>query len=73
MLKCPKCGKTGTRVEFPYVAQAQSIGPDTYRKCPECGEFVYCDGIEEDEKMEGPPAWGMSQMWQKKFSKKDKV
>jgi len=70
MPECGKCGYNGSRREFKYVCQAEEIGAATLRRCPQCGEMVYCDEMVEDEKMENVKVWGLGKMRGQTFKAK---
>lgn len=70
MLKCNKCGFEGSRAEFKYVGQAESVGAESIRRCPNCANLIICDELEEDEKSDFKDVWGMSALRGKIFKGK---
>lgn len=52
MPECGNCGYKGLKDEFAYISPAgEGVGPMSLRKCPQCGDLVTCDEIEEADLM----------------------
>lgn len=74
MLICTKCGHRASLVEFAYIGPADGTGPATVRRCPACSELIIIDELEiqEHEEIPSPKPWGLSDIWGRRFSKKDR-
>ena len=74
MVCCANCGHRGSLAEFRYVAQAEGAGPETLRRCPACGELNIVDELAAQEREDASSSrpWGLSEVWGRRFSKKDR-
>lgn len=73
MLNCESCGFSGSLADFDYVGLAEEIGTKTMRRCRACGQLVIVEELEEQEKaIDGTKPWGLSDLWGRAFSKRDK-
>lgn len=73
MVRCANCGHQGSLAEFRYIAQAEGAGPETLRRCPACGELNVVDELAaQEEAFPSSRPWGLSDIWGRRFSKKDR-
>ncbi len=54
------------------MAQAFEVGATALRRCPSCREILTVDQLELESESSGAKPWGISDIWGRKFSKRDR-
>jgi|YNPNPStandDraft_1061719.scaffolds.fasta_scaffold33207_3 phage FluMu protein Com len=73
MAACVHCGYRGSLAEFRYLGPAEEIGAVSLRRCPACREINYFDEVEEERELrESARPWGLSPVFGRKFTGRDR-